>query len=414
MKDVSKLFIFLLLCPLLVFAQENSPFELRQIFKFDKQLDFEMLMHGKIIKSHIYFNTISGYSMLDKDFFSQFDEGKDIDYQITFPMFQEQFIYTTNPSDDKKRGAVMHKPIVLATEDLSDMSYFLSYFQNFVTTGEVQNLGEKGDFHSEEYAHSNPSSGNDTKFWISKDTDVIIKPNYSCLSWLGLGYINTTGRTLLISKVSTGNNYFQINLVAEKNSQKTFDGNAYESISVFIDDQIESMAAKQAESQQVFTESLEDVEDAHERQLREELNQLQVDDQNQMMDVMKQMSAEDGKVTDVYAAANSALDPVKKINIQKAELKIEEHKIQQKIEKENAKENPSEKSLKIAKLQLDKVDAKINLLDVYKIQLEKVQRDLKEKPMELMNKNVEVFMEMHLKLNDIESKFEKDIKNVKK
>lgn len=67
----------------------------------------------------------------------------------------------------------------------------------------------------------------------------------------------------------------------------------------------------------------------------------------------------------------------------------------------------------VYKLQLDKVNEKSNVLDIYKRQFDKLKTDHAEKPMELINKNVEVFMEMNTKLQEVETKFEKEIKNVK-
>lgn len=57
------------------------------------------------------------------------------------------------------------------------------------------------------------------------------------------------------------------------------------------------------------------------------------------MDIMKQMAKGDGKIEDVYAAANSFMDPVQKIEIQKADLKVEKQQISEKLKKKKAQRN---------------------------------------------------------------------------
>ncbi|MEO2064288.1 MAG: hypothetical protein ABGW97_14985 [Christiangramia sp.] len=409
------IYFFLVFASFQVIAQEQpeSPYKLDQSFHFDKKIDFELKMDGKIVRSYIYFNTSSGYSLLEKDFFSQYEGGQNLDYQITFPQHEEQFLYTVEQEDHKRRSFRIHKPVLFAGQDLSNMAYFMAYFRNMQPTGQTVNMGEKGDFYSEEYEHSNAETAGDMKFYISKYTDAFLKDNSFCVSWLGLGYLNVSNRTFLITKISSASHQFQINLVTEKNADYTFNGQDYESVSVFLNEQIESMANSQAEAQNVFVESLQKIEDPEEKNLRKEAQKLKDADQQNMMDIMKQMAKGDGKIEDVYAAANSFMDPVQKIEIQKADLKVEKQQISEKLKKESAKEYPSEKKMTVYKLQLDKVNEKSNVLDIYKRQFDKLKTDHAEKPMKLINKNVEVFMEMNTKLQEVETKFEKEIKNVK-
>lgn len=87
------IYFFLVFASFQVIAQEQpeSPYKLDQSFHFDKKIDFELKMDGKIVRSYIYFNTSSGYSLLEKDFSASTKVGKTWITRLLFRSMKSSF-----------------------------------------------------------------------------------------------------------------------------------------------------------------------------------------------------------------------------------------------------------------------------------------------------------------------------------
>lgn len=370
----------------------KNPYQLNQDYFFNKKIHFQLKWQSYVSTSYFYLNTKTGYSLLDKNFFNSIRDRNTFDYHLTFPEFQEYFVYFTDPRKNDKYSRISHSSLPIGPQSLENPEELLRYFKDWFSgpQQEIQFLGDKHDLKSEQYIAM--FNGEDLSIFLSKKTDAEIVMKY-CVGWLGLGFINRNNdETEIITRLFSASAQYQIDLLYIENVNYTFSGKPYQSVQSKINLELDKAEESFLKDKNSTERRISTINDAIDAELERKLQAAKDKKMSKAKTIGKKLAEDHGKAKDLYAMMAEANDPLDDMDIFDAEINLKIYKISKKIDKERKADKKQQLISEKMKLQESK-----QKIEAYRKKFENIRSRYQNNKTKLGEENSKIFTEM---LND--------------
>ncbi|ANI90363.1 hypothetical protein A9P82_14330 [Arachidicoccus ginsenosidimutans] len=338
------------------FGQTENPFQLDQAFVFDKKIEFVSKVNGREIPGNLLFNEKDGYLLLKGDMIAAAGNIKP-DYVISFPKYKEEFVYLTDNKTGKKYSYKMNTDNSKYQAESHNKDFYEYFKENMEKSGTKENIGDE-DYKKSSDRYKDKNS--DFEIFVSDNTNASIPENSYLNNWSGLGYINLSGKTYVITKVKKESEELDVELKKEKDENFRLNGANYKTAQTTINEKyLDKYEEEKNKKYATDREKLNQIEDPQERALQKKI----FDKENEMMesskDVISNIAQQQGKSKDFYKDINNISSPKFMIQSMKAKIELEAYKTQQKLQKEMSKGDKAD-AKKVAELNKKLADIKAN------------------------------------------------------